>query len=90
MDNTPVKRKHVPVRTCVVCRQKDAKRTLTRLVRTIDGVQIDPTGKLNGRGAYVCDDPACWERIVKTSILNRALKMNITDQDRKRLQQAMP
>jgi len=89
MDNTPVKRKHVPVRTCVVCRQKDAKRTLTRLVRTIDGVQIDPTGKLNGRGAYVCDDPACWERIVKTSILNRALKMNITDQDRKRLQQAM-
>ena len=90
MDNTPVRRKHVPVRTCVVCRQKDAKRTLTRLVRTIDGVQVDPTGKLNGRGAYVCDDPACWERIVKTSILNRALKMNITDQDRKRLQQAMP
>ncbi len=82
--------KHIPVRTCVVCREKDAKRHLTRLVRTPEGVLVDIGGKANGRGAYVCDKIDCWEKVVQTAILNRALKMQLTDQDRQRLQQAMP
>ncbi len=82
--------KHVPMRTCIVCKEKDEKRQLLRLVRTLDGVQVDRSGKMNGRGAYVCDKEACWERIVRTDILSRALKMKLTDQDRERLQQAMP
>lgn len=86
----PQPRKHVPVRTCVICRTQDAKRHLTRLVRTVDGIQIDPTGKASGRGAYLCDNPECWKRAVKTDVLARALRMTLTDDDRLRLQQAIP
>ena len=72
------RRKHVPQRTCVVCRKKDAKRQLTRLVRTADaGVVVDPTGKLPGRGAYVCERPACWEQLLHTNLLERALKTTL-------------
>jgi uncharacterized protein len=64
--------KHVPQRSCVVCRQKRDKRQLTRLVRTeSDGVVVDPTGKRNGRGTYVCDQPACWDKIIQTALLDR-------------------
>jgi len=90
MAKSPARRKHIPVRMCVVCRTKGDKRALTRLVRTAEGVELDPSGKMNGRGAYVCDDRDCWERVVNTKILNQALNMNMTEQDRVRLQQAMP
>jgi len=83
-------RKHVPVRMCVVCRTQDAKRQLTRLVRSADGLQIDPSGKASGRGAYLCDNPECWKRAAKTDVLARALRMTLTDDDRLRLQQAIP
>lgn len=82
--------KRVPLRTCVVCREKDNKRTLTRVVRTEQGVQVDPSGKLNGRGAYVCDRDSCWERAVVSDVLGRALRMTLTAEDRERLKQAKP
>lgn len=82
--------KHVPLRTCVVCREKENKRTLTRVVRTEQGVQIDPSGKMNGRGAYLCDQSGCWDRAVSTDVLNRALRMTLTTEDRERLKQAKP
>ncbi|HEY7030833.1 MAG TPA: YlxR family protein [Thermomicrobiales bacterium] len=70
--------KHVPQRMCVSCRERSAKRTLVRIVRTPEGtVEIDPTGKRNGRGAYLCDDPACWERALRTGALANALKTTI-------------
>jgi predicted RNA-binding protein YlxR (DUF448 family) len=63
---------------CIACRDKTAKRALTRIVRTPEGaVVVDPTGKRNGRGAYLCDDPACWERAVSTKLLANALKIDI-------------
>lgn len=82
--------KHVPIRTCVVCREKAGKRALVRIVRTEDGIQIDPTGKISGRGAYVCDRASCWERLVQSNVLAQALRTQITHEDRERLQQAMP
>lgn len=82
--------KHIPVRTCVVCREKAGKRTLFRIVRTEHGIQIDPTGKMNGRGAYLCDRVDCWERAMKTDILSQALRTKLSDEDRMRLQQAQP
>lgn len=82
--------KHVPVRTCVVCRERDNKRTLTRVVRTEHGVQVDPSGKMNGRGAYLCDRESCWERAVSTDVLSRALRTTLTAEDRERLKQATP
>ena len=86
----PIRHKHVPLRTCVVCHSKDNKRSLTRLVRTSDGVQIDPTGKMAGRGAYLCDNVSCWERAVNTDILNNALRTTLTVADRARLAAAIP
>lgn len=80
--------KHVPIRTCVVCRQKSGKRQLVRVVRTAQGIQVDPTGKMNGRGAYLCEQESCWERAVKTEILAKALKTTLTNEDRERLRQA--
>ncbi len=77
------RRKHVPQRTCVICRQVRSKRELIRLVRTPDaGVQIDPGGKMPGRGAYLCQNPACWEKAARTRILDKALRTTLTDEER--------
>ena len=77
----PPRQRHVPQRTCIVCRRQVDKRRLTRVVRTADsGVLIDPTGKRNGRGAYLCDQPACWERVIQhAAILNQALNAQVTE-----------
>lgn len=82
--------KHIPVRTCVVCRTKDAKRVLTRIVRTSEGVVVDLSGKLNGRGAYICDRDECWSRALSGSVLSQALRTTLTDADRERLQRSRP
>jgi uncharacterized protein len=85
--STPT-RKHVPVRMCVVCRDKAGKRALTRVVRTEQGLQVDSSGKMNGRGAYLCDRETCWETAVKTDLLAKALRMPLTEEDRERLRRA--
>ena len=72
--------KHGPRRMCVACRRHDAKRRLIRVVRTPEGeVALDPTGKRNGRGAYLCHRPDCWERALATGILGKALKTTIDE-----------
>ncbi|MEW6178669.1 MAG: YlxR family protein [Chloroflexota bacterium] len=82
MAKKPAQRtKHIPQRTCVGCRQVMAKRVLIRIVRTPQGVQIDPTGKLAGRGAYVHEDRQCWERALKGALAH-ALKTELTEQER--------
>lgn len=79
----PVRAKHVPVRTCVACRDSGAKRGLTRIVRTPEGeIRIDPTGKQNGRGAYLCEKSGCWERALSTPVLSRALNVQFTQETR--------
>ena len=86
MTAKPVKRvKHVPQRTCVGCRTVLAKRELIRIVRTAEGMQVDPTGKLAGRGAYLHDRRACWERGLRGG-LSHALKAELTPEDRERLE----
>jgi len=62
-----------------------AKRTLTRVVRQPGGVFIDPSGKMNGRGAYVHDRRSCWECSLKGA-LAKALKVSLTVEDRQRLE----
>ena len=75
----PVRRRHIPQRSCIACRRTDSKRALIRIVRTPQqGVQIDPTGKLAGRGAYLCQARPCWQKATKSSALNRALKTTLT------------
>jgi hypothetical protein len=74
--------KHVPIRTCVACRQSSAKRELLRIVRDPAGrVQLDPTGKKPGRGAYLCTFYECWEQALTSGLLSRALKTTLSDED---------
>ena len=78
-----MRRKHVPQRTCIICRQVQNKRELIRLVRTPEGqLVIDETGKRNGRGAYLCRQKKCWEAALKGQQLGRALKMDIGKEER--------
>lgn len=89
MVKKPVQRvKHIPQRTCVGCREVLSKRQLLRVVRTADGVQIDPTGKLAGRGAYLHDKRSCWARGLKGALAH-ALKTEIGAEDRARLEEFM-
>ncbi len=83
----PTKRKgkHIPQRTCVGCRETLSKRSLIRVVRTPEGVFPDPTGKAAGRGAYLHDQKACWERALKGALAN-ALKVTLLPEDLQRLQ----
>jgi predicted RNA-binding protein YlxR (DUF448 family) len=71
--------KKIPMRMCVSCREMRPKKELTRVVRTPDGeVLIDPTGRANGRGAYLCLKTACLDKAVKSRALERALEVGIS------------
>ena len=79
-------RKHVPQRTCVGCGQVQGKREMVRVVRTPQGqVQVDPTGKRNGRGAYVHQTRSCWEAALGGR-LTHALKASLAEPDRQALE----
>ena len=80
--------KHVPQRTCVGCREVLPKRKMIRIVRTTDGVQVDVTGKLAGRGAYLHDRRDCWERGMKGALAH-ALKTTLHNNERARLEEFM-
>jgi predicted RNA-binding protein YlxR (DUF448 family) len=67
--------KHVPIRTCVGCRQRRPQRELVRLVRRPDGVVVrDADGGTPGRGAYVCVEVVCLERALKGGRLAQTLR----------------
>lgn len=69
--------KKIPMRTCVVTREKLPKKELVRIVRTNDGVIVDPTGKVNGRGAYLKIDKNVFEKAKQTKILDKHLEMQV-------------
>ncbi|MCJ7550419.1 MAG: YlxR family protein [Anaerolineae bacterium] len=73
------KQRHVPLRTCVACRETKPKRELVRVVLLPDGtIGVDETGKQNGRGAYLCRQHSCWQTALKQGSLKRALRMQPT------------
>lgn len=76
------RRKHIPQRTCVACRQVAGKRELIRIVRSPDGVQVDPKGKLPGRGAYLHPVRSCWEQALANRALDRALRTTLSPEER--------
>jgi len=66
------RKKKVPLRRCVGCREMKDKRELLRIVRNNEGeIFVDPTGKKNGRGAYICKNKSCFEQAVKAKSLSR-------------------
>lgn len=84
MPRKMMKRKHLPQRTCVACREVLTKRSLIRIVRTQDGIKIDPSGKLTGRGAYLHADKTCWDKGLKGALAS-ALRIELSTNDLERL-----
>ncbi len=75
-----MKLKKIPMRTCVVTREKCEKRDLLRIVRTPEGtVEVDPTGKANGRGVYLKKDLTVLEKARKTNVIGRTLGVVIDE-----------
>jgi predicted RNA-binding protein YlxR (DUF448 family) len=74
--------KHIPLRSCVACRDNKPKRELVRVVRVSeDRVEIDRTGRKNGRGAYFCPAVECFELGHKRKALNHALSMTVSPEN---------
>ena len=71
--------KKIPMRTCIACRVSKPKRELIRVVKFNDEIKLDKTGKLNGRGAYVCNDEACILKLKKQKLLNRAFSCQVDE-----------
>ena len=75
-----MKQRKIPLRTCVVTKESLPKNDLLRIVITPYGeVQVDETGKLNGRGAYIKKDVSVLEKAKKSKILEKRLEVEIED-----------
>ena len=73
--------KKIPQRTCMACNQKKDKNELIRIVKNKNNeINIDKSGKMAGRGAYICNDINCLEKVVKSKRLERVLETNISDE----------
>lgn len=68
----------VPLRQCVGCREMKSKRDMIRILKTPEGAfMLDPTGRKNGRGAYLCRDVQCLAKAKKSKALDRSFRMSI-------------
>lgn len=73
--------KNIPQRTCMGCNEKKDKNKLIRIVKNQNNeINIDKTGKMSGRGAYICDNIKCLEKVVKSKRLEKVLDINISDE----------
>ena len=81
------RKRSIPQRMCIACREQEGKRALVRVVRGASGVQVDPTGKLSGRGAYLHPLRGCWEKVLETRGLQRALRTALTAEEMDRLRE---
>ena len=82
--------KKIPQRQCMGCRERKNKKDMIRVVRETSGnVTLDFSGKLNGRGAYVCPDPECLKKARKAKSLDRSLEVTIPEEVYNRLAKEM-
>lgn len=73
--------KKIPQRTCMGCNEKKDKKQLIRIVKNKDNeISIDRTGKKEGRGAYICDDVKCLERLMKSKRLEKVFEIKISQE----------
>lgn len=76
-----MKTRKIPMRMCLGCNERKEKRELIRVVRDSEGnVNIDYTGKANGRGAYLCHKPECFKKSLKSNALSRALEVHVGEE----------
>lgn len=82
--------KKIPMRMCIGCREMKPKRELIRIVKTPEGeIKLDLTGKLNGRGAYVCRSVDCLNKIRKSNGLSHTFGMKVEAEIYDRLQREL-
>ena len=75
------------LRMCIACREMKDKRDLLRIVKNKEGqIFVDKTGKANGRGAYICKDVNCLNKLKKQKTLNKAFKMMINEEVYKQIE----
>lgn len=71
--------KQIPQRTCIGCNEKKDKTELIRIVKSPEGeISVDKTGKKPGRGAYICDNGNCLEKVIKSKRLSKVLETEVT------------
>ena len=71
--------KKKPMRMCIACREMKLKNQLFRVVKTADGIVPDKTGKVSGRGAYICDSDECIKKLRKQKLLHKVFSMDVDD-----------
>ena len=82
--------KKIPQRQCMGCRERREKSQLIRVVRKTDGeVSLDFGGKMNGRGAYLCPNPECLKKAIRSKSLDRSLEVTIPQEVYDRLAKEM-
>ncbi len=83
--------KKVPFRKCIGCNEMKDKKQLIRVVKSPNGdMNIDPSGKMAGRGAYVCKNQKCFEAAFKSKRLEKAFKTKIADEIYESLRNTIP
>ena len=76
-----LKQRKIPMRMCCGCGEMKPKKELIRVVRTSENeVKLDFTGRLNGRGAYICPDKSCLAKARKSKRIERAFECRISDE----------
>lgn len=75
-----MKTRKIPMRMCVVTKEKFPKKELIRVVKTADGVIVDETGKVNGHGAYLKKDLEVFEKAYKNKILDKVLETEVPEE----------
>ena len=82
--------KKIPQRQCMGCRERKEKRQMIRVVRTPEGaVNLDFSGKMNGRGAYISPNPDCLKKALRSKALDRSLEVTIPQEVYVRLEKEM-
>ena len=73
------KKKNIPMRMCIACREMKPKSEMTRVVKNADGeIRLDVTGKAPGRGAYICGEEECLKKLQTKKLLNRAFSADVS------------
>lgn len=73
--------KKIPLRTCIACREEKPKRDMLRVVKNADGeIRLDFSGKLPGRGAYLCNNEACVKKLRKYRLLHKNFSCDVPEE----------
>ena len=73
--------KRQPQRTCMGCNEKKDKNQLIRIVKSSNGgIELDRNGKKEGRGAYICNDVKCLEKVIKSKRIEKVFEMKISEE----------